>query len=382
MHAESDEIEIWARSVLELAPDGIIVVDLGGVISYANTQAGKLFGYEPGELLGTPVESLVPQRLRDAHTQHRARYAKALRVRPMGIGSLLHGLRKDGSEFPVEIALGPTKRNGEPAVTAIIRDVTDYRRAEEEIRKLNAELEERVRIRTAQLENANSELEAFNYSVSHNLSAPLRLIEGFSRDLADNYLDRLDDRGRKDVIWIRESVAKMERLVEDLLRLSRIGRAEARFQDVNLSIMAESVASDLRRHEPVREVTFAIQPGIIARADARMIRIALENLMGNAWKFTSKKPDARIEFGAGDWGSGERVYFVKDNGAGFEMAYADRLFTPFERLHTEAEFPGTGIGLAIVRRIINRHWGRVWAEAEVGKGASFCFTLHPERELT
>ena len=381
MNLEADGIEIWARSMLELAPDGIIVVDRDGSIIYANAQAGRLFDYEPGELLGKRVESLIPQRYRDAHTRYRARYAEEPRVRPMGIGLDLRGLRRDGTEFPVEIALGPAWVQGDLTVTAVIRDVTDYRRAEEEIRRLNVELEQRVRIRTAQLEAANSELEAFNYSVSHDLGAPLRLIEGFSRDLADNYMDRLDDRGKKDVMWIRESVAKMASLVEDLMRLSRIRRTEMRVQDVNLSAIAEAVADDLRRQEPAREVSFVIQPDIIARADARLIRIVLENLIGNAWKFTSKTPDARIEFGADDWASGERVFFVIDNGAGFEMAYADRLFTPFQRLHTEADFPGSGIGLAIVRRIINRHGGRVWAEAEAGKRASFYFTLHPEREL-
>lgn len=370
---------MWARSVLELAPDGIIVVDKAGSITFVNDQAGKMFACEPADLLGKPIESLIPERYHNVHITHRADYASEPRTRPMGIGLELYGLRKDGVEFPVEIALGPTRTGGELAVTAIIRDVTDRKQAEEEIKRLNADLERRVIARTAQMEAANTELQAFNYSVSHDLSAPLRLIDGFSRDLAEGYRDKLDDRGRQDVDWIRQSVAKMAALIDDLLRLSRIGRADARFQDVDLSAVALSVENDLQREDPVRELTFAIQPGVIARADARLIRIALENLIGNAWKFTGKTPDPRIEFGSRDQ-AGERVYFVADNGAGFDMTYSDRLFAPFERLHTEAEFPGTGIGLAIVRRIINRHNGRVWAEGAVGKGATVYFTLHPEGE--
>lgn len=376
--AEAESAETWARSVLELAPDGIVIADRAGSITFANGQAGKMFACEPGELLGKQIESLIPERYRGAHVEHRAEYAAEPRTRPMGIGLELYGLRKDGVEFPVEIALSPTWMNGELTVTAIIRDITDRKRAEEEIKRLNADLERRVIARTAQLEAANKELEAFSYSVSHDLSAPLRLVDGFSRDLVEGYQDNLDDRARKDIEWIRESAAKMAVLIDDLLRLSRIGRTEARFQDVDLSALARSVANDLQIQDPARKVAFDIQPNVVTRGDDRLIRIALENLIGNAWKFTSETPDARIEFGTCDGGGDERAYYVRDNGAGFEMKYSDRLFAPFERLHTEAEFPGTGIGLAIVRRIINRHNGRVWAEGAVGKGATIYFTLHPE----
>jgi PAS domain S-box-containing protein len=367
------------RSVLELAPDGIVIVDKDGSITFANSEAGKMFAYDAGELLGKPIEALIPERYRDRHVGHRADYAVEPRTRPMGIGLELYGLRKDGTEFPVEIALSPSWADGELTVTAVIRDTTERKRAEEEIRRLNADLERRVRSRTAQLEAANKELEAFSYSVSHDLSAPLRLIDGFSRDLAKSYQDKLDDRGRKDIKWIRESTAKMADLIDDLLRLSRIGRAEMHFREVDLSAVTQSIAGDLQRQSKDRQVSFAIQPGVISRADDGLIRIVIQNLLENAWKFTSKIPEACIEFGTSEHGA-ERVYFVRDNGAGFAMTYADRLFTPFERLHTEAEFPGTGIGLAIVRRIINRHHGRVWAEGEVGKGATIYFTLHPEGE--
>ena len=293
--ARAEQEAARAGSVLELAPDGIVVVNTDGSITFANGEAERLFAYRRGELVGKTVESLIPESYRTRHLIHRADYAADPHIRPMGVGLELYGLRGDGTEFPVEIALSPTWVDDELMVTAIIRDVTDRKRAEMEIKKLNAELEQRVRAATAQLEAANKELEAFNYSVWHDLSAPLRLIDGFSRDLAVRYQDILDDRGKKDIEWIRESVGKMGHLIDDLLRLSRISRAGVRMQDVDLTAMAWSIADELRARDAQRKVSFVVQPGLFARAEAGLIRIALENLMGNAWKFTSKTPDAVIE---------------------------------------------------------------------------------------
>jgi light-regulated signal transduction histidine kinase (bacteriophytochrome) len=246
--------------------------------------------------------------------------------------------------------------------------------APEEILRLNAELEERVRERTGQLEASNKELEAFCYSVSHDLRAPLRSIDGFSHALLESHSGQLDPIGREYLQRIRAASVRMTQLIDDLLHLSRVGRREMRVQDVNLSDLAASVAHDLQKADPERKVEFAITTGLCAQGDERLLRIALENLLGNAWKFTSRKPKARIEFG-GESNDDRRTFFVRDDGAGFDMAYADKLFAPFQRLHASHEFPGSGIGLAIVQRIINRHNGQVWAEGVPGHGATFSFNL-------
>ncbi len=257
-------------------------------------------------------------------------------------------------------------------------DALERIRAEEEILRLNAELEGRVRQRTAQLEAINRELEAFCYSVSHDLRAPLRSIRGFSDVLLERYAGQLDARGQD---FLRRSGAaseQMNRLIEDLLGLSRLSRTELRRQPVNLSALAESIAEELRRAEPEREVEFIIAPELTTVGDERLLRVALDNLLRNAWKFTGKTPTARIEFACTT--DGEPAFFVRDNGAGFDMAFADRLFGVFQRLHSPSEFPGTGVGLATVQRIIARHGGRTWATGAVNQGASFYFALptHPE----
>ncbi|HWP59039.1 MAG TPA: response regulator [Candidatus Acidoferrales bacterium] len=246
---------------------------------------------------------------------------------------------------------------------ALQREIQERKRAEEETRKLNA-----------QLTAANKELEAFSYSVSHDLRAPLRTIDGFSQALLEEYGAAMDEQARQHLGRVRAAARRMGELIEDLLRLARVSSAEMRHETVNLSGLAETVAAELRASAPERRVEFAIQPGLTAEGDRRLLRVALENLLGNAWKFTGKNAETKIEFGMTER-RGKRAYFVRDNGAGFDMAYAERLFGAFQRLHNAAEFPGTGIGLATVQRIINRHGGELWAEAAVGKGATFYFTL-------
>jgi signal transduction histidine kinase len=244
----------------------------------------------------------------------------------------------------------------------------------EELRRLNVELEQRVLRRTAELEAANKELEAFSYSVSHDLRSPLRAIDGFSLALLEDHGDVLDAQGRSDLSRVRENANRMAELIDSLLRLSRLSRQELKVTDVDLSALAATVARALRELEPDRDVLIDIAPGVRAPGDPALLRIVLENLMGNAWKFTSKHPRARIEFGS-DVVDGETRYFVRDDGAGFDMAYASKLFGAFQRVHAQTEFPGVGIGLATTARIIRRHGGRIWAEGAPEGGATFWFVL-------
>jgi len=259
-------------------------------------------------------------------------------------------------------------------MVGIHRDITEVRQSAEAIIKLNAELEQRVMERTAQLENTNKELESFAYSISHDLRAPLRSIDGFSKALMDDYQDRLEATALDYLRRVRAASQRMATLIDDLLALSRITRSEMRRKATDLSALAEDIVSELRREQPQREIDFSVANGIRASADAGLLRVALENLLGNAWKFTGRQSKAIISVGVENR-DGQPVYFIRDNGAGFDMRYADKLFGAFQRLHREADFAGTGVGLATVQRIIRRHGGQIWAEAAVGKGATFFFTL-------
>jgi light-regulated signal transduction histidine kinase (bacteriophytochrome) len=252
--------------------------------------------------------------------------------------------------------------------------VEELQAKEADLRKLNEELDQRVARRTAQLEAANKELEAFAYSVSHDLRAPLRSIDGFSQALLEDYLDKLDQEGQDYLKRVRAASQRMGGMIDDILKLSRLTRGAMSYETVNLSALAQSIAEEYQAGEPERKVEFLITPDLVVRGDPQLLRGALENLLGNAWKFTSEKEQARIWFGVEER-EGQKRFFIRDNGAGFDMAYADKLFGAFQRLHKTTEFPGTGIGLATVQRVINRHGGRIWAESAVDQGATFYFTL-------
>jgi len=260
------------------------------------------------------------------------------------------------------------------ASVATFYEITERKKTEEEIRELNESLEERVRERTAQLEAANQELEAFCYSVSHDLRSPLRGIDGFSRILKERYGKQFDTKGQHYLERIVANSKRMGELIDDLLQLSRVTRGEMQRKNVNLSAMAEEIIKELKSREPQRIVEVAIAPGLVVNGDPRLLKIVLENLFDNAWKYTSHHARASIEFGSILW-EGKLAYFVRDDGAGFDMNYVGKLFGSFQRLHLESQFPGTGIGLATVQRIIHRHGGRIWAEATVEKGATFYFTV-------
>lgn len=254
------------------------------------------------------------------------------------------------------------------------QEIVERRRAEEEIIKLNQELEHRVRKRTVQLTAANKELDAFAYSVSHDLRAPLRGIDGFSSALLEDYGDKLDEEGRKYLDRVKSGCKRMGNLIDDLLQMSRLSRGEIHKKTLDLSAMAHAVIENLRESEPRREIRVEIKPELSAFGDPTLMQAVLENLLGNAWKFTSKTGKPEIAFGVAEE-NGRPVFYVKDNGAGFNMAYADKLFGAFQRLHSPGEFEGTGIGLATVQRIIHRHGGWIRAEAEENKGATFYFAL-------
>lgn len=245
---------------------------------------------------------------------------------------------------------------------------------EQQLLTLNADLELRVQDRTARLNETNNELEAFSYSVSHDLRAPLRSIDGFSQALLEDYSEKLDEQGKDYLRRVRAACQRMAGLIDDMLKLSRITRSVITRENVDLSALARSVAEELRRTEPERVVEFIIQDGLTVPGDLPLLQMVLENLLGNAWKFTSRHATAKIEFGISA-SNGKTEYFVRDDGAGFDLAYADKLFVPFQRLHAYTEFSGTGIGLSIVRRIIRRHGGVVRAEGVPGQGATFYFTL-------
>lgn len=263
---------------------------------------------------------------------------------------------------------------GQPCILSITRDIDQNKRIEEENRRLHSELEKRVIERTAQLEAANKELEAFSYSVSHDLRAPLRILNGYSTALMEDCAAQLDPQGRHFLERIQEAAGRMGQLIDDLLNLSRINRSEFTREQVDISAMAGEIAARLHGQEPARQIEFVIASGLVVRGDAHLLRIALENLLSNAVKFTSLRTHSRIEVGVLQRES-TRTFFVRDNGIGFNMEYANKLFSPFQRLHGMNEFPGTGIGLVIVQRIINRHGGRIWPEAVENEGVTFYFTL-------
>ncbi len=345
------------RGLLEAAPDAMVCVDSGGRIVLVNAQAERLFGYRREHLAGKPVEILVPATARAAHRTLRAGYASDRRSRPIHAGIELSGRRRDGGIFPAEIALATIDIDEELLVLAAVRDVTERRRQQDEVKR------------------GYRNLETFAYSVAHDLRTPLRALAGYSAALVEECGDSLGVAGRGYAERIEAASLHMSALIDSIVHLLHVSRAEISIQAVDLGAEAASIAKELRRDTPGRSVRFTIQQPAWVMADHILVRTVLQNLLGNAWKFTSGRDDTTIEFGTTPTEEARVCCYVRDNGAGFDPAYVEKLFQPFQRLHTTREFAGTGVGLAIVRQVVERHGGRTWAEGAVGQGATFYFTL-------
>ena len=346
----------------------IVDLDTGKIID-ANEAAVNYYGW--------PHEQLTRMKIQDISTLSHEEVKAAIKkvqTRKSTRFEFQHR-RADGSVRDVEVFSSKIKAQGKDILHTIVHDITERKQAEEELKKYHFHLEELVRERTIKLEASNKELEAFSYSASHDLRAPLRTIDGFSQALLEDCEDKLDIQGKDYLIRIRAATRHMAELIDDLLQLSQITRTEINIEKINLTRIARFVIDELQKSQPQRHVEIKIADDLEDTADSKLMRIVLENLLGNAWKFTEKQAKAVIEFGLTKEGK-KKVYFIRDNGAGFDMAYADKLFAPFQRLHTEEEFPGTGIGLALVQRIIHRHGGKVWVVGETGKGAIFYFNLN------
>ena len=373
MHGRGKAEEKLDR-LLGSMPDALLIVNAEGKIVGSNAHTGKLFGYNDRELQGESMALLVPERFRKTQRQYYAAYFSQRGSRVPETTLELCGLHKDGREFPIEVSTKPLAAENGLVVTSAIRDITERKQVEQQISRLNRELEHRA----IELENANKELEAFSYSVSHDLRSPLQNIDSFSLILMEDYANQLDPEGLDYVQRLRGSCQHMGDIIDALLALSNMMRKELLVDNFDLTALANTVAADLKQKNPDRLVDWVIAEGLTADGDAQLLRVVLENLFGNAWKFTANRPRARIEFGALPQSNGARTYFVRDDGAGFDMARAGHLFTPFKRLHDQSEFRGTGIGLATVQRVIQRHRGKIWAEGVVNHGATFCFTLTGE----
>ncbi len=365
------ESENRFSAVFSASPIGIVVRRVAdGKILEANDAALQLYDFRRDEAIGRTIDDLGIY----ACPEQRAEVAKKL-YEHGSIDCFEVDFRRSGGALGVmEMSARIIELRGEQCLVAMLVDVTERKRHEEALRRLNEELELRIQERTHDLQIANRELESFSYSVSHDLRAPLRAIEGFSSLLEKEYGEKLDEQGRNYFRRVRGGATRMASLIDDLLNLSRISRQTMHRVSVDLSALAREVAEELRIAEPEREVECIIAPDIRAEGDLGLLRIALQNLIGNAWKYSSKRADARIEFGVCER-DGTPAYFVRDNGAGFDAAYADKLFGAFQRLHAPGEFSGTGIGLATVKRIVDRHGGTVTAEGKVGEGATFYFML-------
>ena len=356
------ESEERFRKIFEGGPLGMAIVGLDYRFVKVNAMLCQMLGYTEQELTKLNVPDIVFPGDIDAGLKF---YKQLLGGEIPTFQIEKRNIKKDKEKIWINLTVSLIRdQRGAPlSFLAMIEDITKRKHWERALQQ-----------RSSELEAANKELEAFSYSVSHDLRAPLRGIDGFSLALLEDYADRLDEKGRDYLSRVRGNAQKMSELIEAMLNLSRLTRWELKRETVDLSKLAKAIASELQKRQPERQMEFIIAEGATVDGDAEMLRVVLENVLSNAWKFTAKHPTARIEFGVTQK-DGKIVYFVRDDGAGFDIAYVDKLFGAFQRLHRITEFPGIGIGLATIQRIIHRHGGFTWAEGEVEKGATFYFSL-------
>jgi PAS domain S-box-containing protein len=355
--AEAEEARDRYLDLFDFAPVGYFTLDEHNRIIEANLTGSRLLKIDRSNLLKKSFTKFIDAQNSEKFYMQRR---KALENGTNQTGDL-QMQKADGTPFYAQIE---SLKAGEEKLRLAVMDVTERRQAEELLAKQKTQLEEAYR-----------EMEAFSYSISHDLKAPLRTLNGFSQIILEDYDDKLDAKGKEHLIYIKEASQLMARLIDDLLNLSRISQTGLNLDKVNLSELAKSIADRIKATQPERRAEFIIAPQLVVDGDRNLLQILLRNLLENSWKFSGKVDQARIEVGK-DIQDGKPFYFVKDNGVGFDMKYADKLFSPFRRLHTKGEFPGDGIGLALSQRIIRRHGGKIWAKGVVGKGATFYFTLN------
>jgi len=356
---------------VEASPIGFFIIN-NFIFDYANKEVSKLLGYQLDEIIGSDFQKFLDE---ESQPLVRSNYLARLQGEDIPYRYEFGIIRKDGEKRHVELSAAIAEDSmGNKNVIGQLVDITERKKAEEEVRRLNEELEQRVINRTHELELANSEMEAFTYSVSHDLRAPLRAIDGYARIILEDYSSILDVEGQRLFSVISQNSQRMSQLIDDLLAFSRLNRAEMHKSQIDMQKLAASVYEELTSAEERKQIDFRIDTLAPISGDPSLVKQVWTNLISNAIKFTSKQNQAVIEIGCTPKDN-EAIYYIRDNGAGFDMHYAHQLFGVFHRLHNEKEFEGTGVGLAIVQRVIQRHGGRVWGKGEVGKGATFYFSL-------